>query len=167
MSNLNPRAEIKDQLDRYKSLRDAGELFGAVLRLAYAEYHAAEISAVDRASLENQISSFGFSDSEREQVLARTDNEAKRLLRLFYATDSLVEDEIFAIITYRHDLEVMVRFLRKYWALAPSFSMSRVDEEIEGLRNTKKFSAMFTRVVRAIHKNSGVILRNTCVDEVT
>ena len=156
---------IRGLIAEYRSLREAGEHYGALLRLAQVKFYSERLSPSDKASVGDSLGLVQIEERECRDAAAKAAAEAKRLLRLLETSGTLVMEEVYLVVTLRIDLGLMSEFLSQRCGIAPQLPIRHIDDEILEARRHPKIEALFASVVRSIHKNSGLVLRGSSVDD--
>lgn len=158
--------KFEELLSEHHALRATGELYEAMLRLALAEYLAKRLSASDKAMLEDCIKRIDLTAEERTKVVAKAKAEYQKLLRLFYAIDTLTVEEMYLIVSLRINLGLLSQFLlAQHWHIDLDIPLNKIDEQIRAVQSTPKLTMLFNKVVKSVHKNSGILLHDSSVKE--
>ena len=149
----------------HRHLRTAGDPYSAVLRLARAAYFAKALKPEGKAESEAALDAIEFTADERKRVIRKAETETTKLLKVFSNPQTLVEEELYLIVSMRIDLGLLSDFVSRYWKMEAGISIKNIDREIRDLRRMPTLQGAFNRAVKTIERNSGVILRGTSVDE--
>lgn len=155
---------ITELLLEADSLRLAGESYGSILRLAFAEFFIDKLSVSEKAALEDRIKKFELTSEEHTKFVEKKNSEVQKLIRLFDSTDTLVVEEVYLVVSLRINLGLLSQFLARHWIVDSDIPLDSIDEEIRELRATPKMKVLFNKVVQSVHENSGVLLRGTSID---
>src|SRR5262245_44748177 len=134
--------KIHTLLSEYHSLLNAGEPYGALLKLGRADFLLENKPSPERATFAKELEDIRLSTDEWERIRTKAEAEARRLLRILGSSGTLVIEEIYLIVSLRINLALVSGLVSRYWHFNLGLPMDEIDTEIRQLRTMPKMNAL-------------------------